>query len=110
MISEQELMQKVDQVSAEYVGQLDDLYAAIGMLSMGRLYGWRVVRLVSSKRHWSVACRLFGDLKQILPERGELSHKSVGLSICDKAGNYWDIVAGNVSRDSLPIHERKMAS
>lgn len=110
MITEQELLQKIEEVSSNYVGQLDDLQAAVGMLAVGRLYGWRVARLISSKRHWAVACRLFGDLKELLPERGVLAHKSVGLAVVDKAGNYWDFIAGNVSRDSLPIHDRKMAS
>lgn len=108
MITETEMLKKIDTVATEFKGSLDDLQAAVGMLAVGRLYGWRVTRLVSSKRHWSVACKLFGDLKEILPERGVLAHKSVGLAIVDKAENYWDIVAGNVSRDSLPLHERKM--
>lgn len=107
-MNDEEMIKKIEEVSAAFVGQLDDLQAAVGMLAVGRLYGWRVTRLISSKRHWSVACKLFGDLKELLPERGVLAHKSVGLAIVDKAENYWDIVAGNVSRDALPLHERKM--
>jgi len=107
-MSEEQMIKKIEEVSAAFVGQLDDLQAAVGMLAVGRLYGWRVTRLISSKRHWSVACKLFGDLKELLPPEGVLAHKSVGLEIVDKAQNYWDIVAGNVSRDALPLHKRKM--
>jgi len=107
-MNDEQMIKMIEEVSTAFVGQLDDLQAAVGMLAVGRLYGWRVTRLISSKRHWSVACKLFGDLKELLPERGVLAHKSVGLAIVDKAENYWDIVAGNVSRDALPLHERKM--
>src|SRR5574343_577307 len=104
MITDAELMKKIEEVSTNFVGQLDDLQAAVGMLAVGRLYGWRVTRLISSKRHWQVACRLFGDLKELLPPEGDLAHKSVGLTVVKKAGDYWDFVAGNVSRDELPLH------
>ena len=104
---DKELFKKIDEVSAKFVGQLDDLQAAVGMVVVGRLYGWRVIRLISSKRQWKFTCSLFGDLKEILPERPELSQKSVGLAIVDKAGDYWDVIKGNASRDHLPLHERK---
>ena len=109
-MTDEKMMKMIDEVSSKFVGQLDDLQAAVGMLAVGRLYGWRVTRLISSKRHWSVACKLFGDLKELLPERGVLAHKSVGLAIVDKAGAYWGIIKGEVSRDDLPLHERKKAA
>ena len=107
MMTDEQIIKIINEKSADFVGQLDDLQAAVGMLAVGRLYGWRVTRLISSKRHWSVACKLFGDLKELLPERGVLAHKSVGLAIVDKAGDYWGIIKGDVSRDALPLHERK---
>ena len=109
-MTDEKMMKMIDEVSSKFVGQLDDLQAAVGMLAVGRLYGWRVTRLISSKRHWSVACKLFGDLKELLPERGVLAHKSVGLAIVDKVGDYWGIIKGEVSRDDLPLHERKKAA
>jgi len=92
MITENEMNEKIEKVSTEFTGQLDDLQAAVGMLVVGRLYGWRVMRLVGSRRHWMLSCKLFGDLKELLPERGVLAHKSVGLMVVDKAGDYWDYV------------------
>jgi len=108
MITETEMLKKIDDVSTNFVGQLDDLQIAVGMLAVGRLYGWRVVRLISSRRHWTLACKLFGDLKELLEERPPLSEKSVGLAIVDKAGDYWDVVSGRGNRDALPLHQRKM--
>lgn len=108
IMNDQELMKKIDEVSEAFHGQIDDLQAAVGLVMVGRVYGWRVIRLASSRRHWMVACKLFGDLKEILPERTAFSDKSLALRVVDKAGDYWDFVAGNVSRDTLPLHERKM--
>jgi len=107
MMTDEESIKIINEKIADFSGQLDDLQVAVGILAVGRLYGWRVTRLISSKRHWSVACKLFGDLKELLPERGVLAHKSVGLAIVDKAGDYWGIIKGDVSRDDLPLYERK---
>jgi hypothetical protein len=109
-ITEQEMIRKIEEVSTNFKGQLDDLQAAVGMLVVGRLFGWKVMRLVSSRRHWTVACKLFGDLKELLPDRGLLVHKSVGLELVDKAGDYWGIIKGEVSREALPAHERRKVS
>lgn len=106
-MNDEEMMKKIEEVSTAFVGQLDDLQAAVGMLAVGRLYGWRVTRLISSRRHWAIACRLFGDLKELLPPEGVLAHKSVGLAIVDQAGDYWDVISGRGSRGALPLHDRK---
>lgn len=110
MINDEELIKKIEQVTNEYRGNLDDLYTIVGMVVIGRLMGWRVIRLVSSRRLWSLGCKLFGDLKsdEIMPERGLYARKSVGLAVVDKLGGYWDFVRGSVNRDQLPIHERKL--
>ena len=104
MITDEELMKKIDEVSGDFHGQIDDLYMAIGMIVMGRLFGWRVLRLTSSRSQWARANKLFGDLKTLMPERGKYAHKSIGLAVVDKLGSYWDVVKGIVS---VPMVERK---
>lgn len=104
MMTDEELMAKIDQVSGEFKGQIDDLYMSIGMIMMGRLFGWRVLRLTSSRSQWARATKLFGDLKELMPERGKYAHKSIGLAIADKLGSYWDVVKGIVS---VPMSDRK---
>jgi hypothetical protein len=99
MIDDKELNEKIEKVCEEFTGQLDDLYAAVGMIVVGRRYGWRVMRLAASRRHWTVATRLFGDPKQLMREKGRLYHKSIGCSIIDKAGHYWDFIKGVKSID-----------
>jgi hypothetical protein len=105
MMTDKELMKLIDKVSTEYHGQFDDLQEIVGMVMVGRLYGWRVTRLVSSRRLWTLACNKFGDLKEILPRETDLSKKSVGLNIIDAAGDYWEFINGKAA--AIPIHERK---
>jgi hypothetical protein len=107
-IKNEELNEMIDCVCAGFVGQLDDLSAAVGLIVSGQLFGWRVMRLVCSRRHWMLAAKLFGDPKKLMPERGKYYNKSLGMKVIDKTGDYWDFVAGNVSRDHLPLRERKM--
>jgi hypothetical protein len=106
MISEEELMGKIEEITKEYSGQLDHLYEAVGMVVIGRLLGWKVMRLVSSRRTWTLSNELFGDLKGILPERGNYAYKSVGLAIVDRLGGYWDVIKGKT--EAMPLHKRKM--
>ena len=97
MITDEEFNELIEQKCGEFVGQIDDLYAAVGMLVVGRLYGWRVMRLVSVKRHWTVATRLFGDPKKLMREKGRFYNKSIGCEIVDKAGDYWSFIKGHSS-------------
>ena len=107
MINDEELMAKIEEVTKNFIGQLDQLYEAVGMITTGRLLGWRVMRLVSSRRCWMMASKLFGDPKKLMPERGKYYKKSIGFKIIDGTMDYWDVIAGNVSREELPLHERK---
>jgi len=104
-MNDSELMKEIDRVSADFSGSYDDLQAAIGAVMVGRLYGWRVVRLAGSRRHWTLACKFFGDLKEILPPETPLSQKSMAYRIVTKAGNYWEVIKGH---EPLLLDDRKM--
>ena len=104
MMTDEELLNQIDQVSGEFKGQLDDLYKIVGMIVMGRLFGWRVVRLVSTRGLWAQANKYFGDVKKFMPERGKYAHKSVGLKIVDELGEFRNVVNGLIN---VPIKEKK---
>jgi hypothetical protein len=94
MITDEELHQQIADVSESYKGQLDDLYKAVGMLVVGRLFGWRVMRLVASRSVWSKASKLFGDPKQLMEPEGRLAYKSCGLNAIKTVSEYWDVING----------------
>jgi hypothetical protein len=106
MINDEELMARIETALSEYSGQVDDFYSAVGMIVVGRLLGWRVMRLVAPIRIWSVAIKTFGDPKLLMPDRGKYAYKSVGLLLADKLGGYWDMIRG--SKPSIPMRDRKM--
>lgn len=97
-----ELPAKIAQVSAEFHGQLDDLLKVLGLLLMGQLFGWHVMRLISPVSTWSLAIKLFGDPKLLMPDRTPLSQKSYGLRMIDAGLNYWDVVK-RITK--IPKHE-----
>lgn len=107
IISDEQLLIEIDKVVSVYTGQIDRLYEAVGMIVVGRLLGWKVMRLVSSRKCWSLANDLFGDPKKLMDHETKYSHRSLGLRIVEKIGGYWDIINGNKSRDDLSNHDRK---
>lgn len=96
MIGDDELMQLIDKVSSEYVGDIDKLSQAVGMLVLSRLFGYRVMRLVAPRGLWSFANKLFGDVRELSVERGKYYSKSVGMRVIDTAiesvEEYWEYV------------------
>lgn len=103
-MTDRELLKRIEDVVTSYQGPADELSDSIGMLVLGHFVGWRVVRLVLPRRTWPIATRLFGDLKELLPERGRYAHKSLGLALVDRIGGYWDFIRG--AKDALPLHDR----
>ena len=98
-----ELPAQIEKVSLEFHGQLDDLLKLIGLLVMGQLYGWRVMRLICPLSTWSLAIKLFGDPKLLMPERrSPFSEKSYGLKLVDDGLRYWD-VAKRIAK--IPKHQ-----
>lgn len=104
-----EISAEIERVCNEYHGQLDDLYQSIGVLVTGQLFGWRVMRLVSSRSNWATATKLFGDLKnpELMPEYGVLAERSVGLRIVRELGDYWKVVRGIIK---VPEKQRRQLS
>ena len=107
-MTQEQLQNQIETVCQEFHGQAPDLLQVIGIVTVGRLFGWRVLRLVVSPRLWTLTIRLFGDPKQWMPERGRLAYKSKGLKVLDTMGGYWDFIQGITPRDGLPNLERRM--
>lgn len=100
MRTEQDMIAKIDKVCNEFTGNGQDLVLIVGMVVVGRRFGWKVIRLIMTRRLWVLACAEFGDLKDLLLERGDLAHKSVGLGIVDGLGRFWEVIRGQERLDS----------
>jgi hypothetical protein len=104
-LTAQELEELIDGVAANFKGDGRLFSEVVGTLWLGRLYGWRVARLWATKEAWKLAIKEFGDPKEFMPERGKYAHKSVGLAISDKVGDFWGFIKG--TREAMPLKDRR---
>jgi hypothetical protein len=72
-----ELLKRVDDISRNFVGQFDELEAALGMMLLGRLVGWKVLALIHNKRTIRKYEEILGiNIREAFDEEGPLTHKS----------------------------------
>lgn len=93
--------------STDFHGQLDDLYKAVGIIVVGQLFGWRVMRLITTRLLWSKVSKIFGDPKALMPPEGPLVEKSVGYRGLRKVEDFWEVIRGHATVD--PVIKRMAA-
>lgn len=87
--------EQVLKVIDEFKGHVGTLESALGALIIGQHYGWRVLKIAHGNRTYNNYQKILGiRFEDVCPERTELSHRSVALSIADKAGSFWAVVRG----------------
>ena len=97
MISDQEILEIVNRVSEEFVGQFNELEGAVGMLLLGRQYGWKVMLLIHDRKTIKKYERILGiNVREIFPEVGPLAHKSIGWTLVQKVSSFWKAVKGEI--------------
>jgi hypothetical protein len=100
----QELLKRVETATKDFSGIFDELESAVGMLMIGRLMGWRALLIIHNKRTIRKYEKILGgiDIREMFPEEGPMAHKSLGLELAKKIGNFWKVVSGEV-----PIESRR---
>lgn len=89
-----------------FKGQAPELESAIGMLYVGRRFGWKVIYLIHSRKSIAKYEKILGiKIKEELPELGDRSDKSLAWLAAKKLSNYWKIVKGEVSGVKTPTIE-----
>ncbi len=110
MISDPELLKLIDEKVTGYKGDITYLNEAVGMVVVGRLIGWEHQRMVTSRKCWTFATKLFGmDMKspELMPKRGKLAKQSGALAIADSIGGYLAYIKGTVTLSPKERAERK---
>ncbi len=91
-----EMMKKIDGAIKGFSGNSKELEMAIGMLICGRQMGWKVMYLIHSQRTiWKYENILGLTIREVLPEEGALSKKSLAWAAVQKVSNYWKAVKGD---------------
>jgi len=92
-----ELSRIVDSAALHYTGNVDELWGAVGMLMLGRLYGWRVLYIVHSKRTIKKYEEILGiTVREFFRETGPLTERSRGYMVAQALGNFWRVVSGDL--------------
>jgi len=92
------LIDVVDAAIAGFEGNVDHLEAAIGMLLVGRVVGWKVILLVHNKRTIRKYEEILGiDIRKFLPEETKHSDRSLAYKAVQTLGTFWKAVSGDVS-------------
>lgn len=97
MMTDSEILAAVDKALDEYKGQVTVIEQAVGALILGRRLGWRVTYLVHGGQTINRYQNILGlKFREVLPEVGEASQKSVAWRIVKAAGKFWDVIKRRV--------------
>lgn len=89
------LCNQLDNVAQSFKGQFDELESALGMMIMGRLFGWKVLVLIHNKRTIRKYEEILGiSVREAFNPTGPLTAKSVGYEFAERAGQFWKGVSG----------------
>ncbi len=99
MMSEREMQKVIDTAIDDFNGSLSNLSNAVGMLVVGRRYGWRVILLTHSPSTIRKYLKILGlkTLRDVLPEVGELANRSNSWRLVEGTTNFWKAVRGQIS-------------
>lgn len=82
----------------DFGGNADELESAIGLLYVGRAYGWRVLVLLHTKRTIRKYEKILNiDVRKFFEEEGPLAGRSIAYGVAKAVGNFWKAVSGEYS-------------
>lgn len=94
------LVNKADALCRDFHGQLDELESALGMMIMGRLFGWKLFAMIHNKRTIRKYEDILGiKIREAFPEEGPLIGRSHAYALVKQLGNYWKAVSGEFKVD-----------
>ncbi|ODU61664.1 MAG: hypothetical protein ABT02_00455 [Comamonadaceae bacterium SCN 68-20] len=98
-MTNKELIEIIDRATDAFHGDLSELESAIGMLMLGRHYGWRVLMLMHSQATIRKYLKILGiqNLRDVLPEVGVLAGRSRAWRLVQGTSNFWRVVRGQVA-------------
>lgn len=101
---EAELARIEREAIARFIGQLEDLEAALGMLRLGHHLGWRVLVLIHNKRTIRKYEEILSiNIREFFPAEGPSCERSVGYKIAKGLGNFWKAVSGAIKIDDRRV-------
>lgn len=86
---------------SNFIGMLDELESAVGMLRIGHHVGWKVLYIVHSKKTIRKYEEILGiKIRELFPEEGPSAVRSTGFVLAKSASNFWKVVSGEIKIES----------
>ena len=90
-----ETKEQLEKAASEFHGNGTTLESALGAVLLGRMYGWRVLKMIHSPATYRKYEKILGiKFRDICKEETKLTQKSLGMKIAAKLNNFWDVVRG----------------
>ncbi len=89
---------KIEQLAiAKFMGDLRELESALGMLTLGRQYGWKVIHLLHSK----ATVKKYEEILNIkvrdeFPDQTATSIRNNGFKLVQNVSNFWKAASGEL--------------
>lgn len=94
---EERLRQIERDAVVRFQGDIPQLEAALGMLRAGFYFGWKVLYIVHSKRTVRTYEEILGiRIRDVFPETGPSSYRSIGLNLAQRFSNFWKVAGGDI--------------
>lgn len=112
--SDDDVKRLIYAAALDFRGNVDDLFMAAGCLFLGRVFGWRILRIAFSASDYARYQRVLsagvdgsGGFKfaDWMREEEPLARKSLVLALIKGLGRFWDAVKGRCP--DFPISRRR---
>jgi hypothetical protein len=92
-----QLQEIEDNAIVNFVGTVDELESALGMLRIGHHMGWKMLYVAHSKK----TIRKYEEIldikiRDLFDETGPSAGRSIGLALAEKFSNFWKVVSGDI--------------
>lgn len=98
IISDEQLVELINKAIKGFVGNTDALASAIGYLTIGRKFGWRVMYFMYSQSTVRKYEKILGIRSEdCMPEEGPLAKKAAAYQALKSVTNFWKAVKGEIA-------------
>lgn len=106
-MTDNELLEHVNLIAKEYKGDSHALFMAIGALFVGRLYGWKVIRVFLATSSYARSQKILGlDFKEVMDAETPLSDRAFAYKTIKSLKSFWAIVRGQSPIENYGVSKK----
>ena len=95
--TDREMLRIIDEAVNEFEGDAAVLESAIGALVVGRVVGWKALRLMHNGRTFKRYEEVLGvKFRDVLDEVTDQSERMMGYKLAQKMGKFWQAVSSGL--------------